>query len=174
MTTSWIPLINIFYSPFLWTFIYLAIFHSVSISTSLFCLWAFMLLHAFIKLHVWLILICVWCLTCWLWPTNFTSVNVLGITSVSYLQGWFILICVWCVICWPLSKNYSHTPIHCMNPFSSKLGIDSSVRSYYLKHYLCWFIHDMIIPNACVSWYDVLNGFGILFLWSCWIQYIVS
>ena len=49
--------------------------------------WAFMLLHAFIKTHVWLILIRFQCLTWWVWLTNITLVDVLGITSISYLQG---------------------------------------------------------------------------------------
>ena len=36
MATSWHHLITIFYIPFLWTFIYLTIFHSVPISTGSF------------------------------------------------------------------------------------------------------------------------------------------
>ena len=32
-------------------------------------------------------LICVWFLACWARSTNFTLVNVLAITSISYLKG---------------------------------------------------------------------------------------
>ena len=43
-------------------------------------------------------------------------------------------------------------------------GISASIHSVYLKHYLCRFIHNMIIPIACVSVADVLNDFVISFL----------
>ena len=44
-------------------------------------------LHVFIKLHAQRLLISVWCITCWARLTNVTLVNVLDITSVSYLKG---------------------------------------------------------------------------------------
>ena len=51
-----------------------------------------------------------------------------------------------------------------MHPFGQKGVIDASVSSYYTKHYAIWFIHNMIIPNVCVSGYDVLIDFGVSFL----------
>ena len=51
-----------------------------------------------------------------------------------------------------------------MYPSSKKQDIDASVYSNYLKNHLCQFIHDMIIPNECVSVAEVFNDFGISFL----------
>ena len=71
---------------------------------------------------------------------------------------------VLCVTNWPLSTNVSHTPISCMHPFSHKWDISAYFCSYQIKHYLCWFIHNMIILNVCVIGDEVLNDFGISFL----------
>ena len=64
MTSSWILLITIFYSPFLRAFIYLTVFHAFSIFNGFILLVIVMLVHAFIKWHVWIILIRVLCLAC--------------------------------------------------------------------------------------------------------------
>ena len=154
MTTSWIPLINICYSPFLRVFIHLKIFHSVSIFDGFIPFVVVILLHEFINLHVWLLLI------------HFLLSKLLGRDPqmLHWLKGWFYLICVWCVTVWPLSTNFSLTPISHMHPFGQKQDIAASVHSYYLKHYLWWFIRDIIIPNACFSGSDVLNNFRISFL----------
>ena len=76
MTTSWIPLINIFIVPFfghLFIWIYLNMY---KILTGSFFWQALIPLNKFIKLHVWLLLIPVWCLICWARPENVTLVNV--------------------------------------------------------------------------------------------------
>ena len=66
---------------------------------------------------------------------------------------------------WPLSTNVSHTPIHYMYMFGQKRDIAVSVCSYYPKN-----IHvgafTIIIPNTCVSGADILNEFGISFLFQ--------
>ena len=53
INTPWIPLIIICYSIFFQTFIYLEIFHSVSIFKGFIMLVRIMLIHAFLNLHAW-------------------------------------------------------------------------------------------------------------------------
>ena len=69
------------------------------------------------------------------------------------------MIHVWCVISWTLSTNVLHTPVRCMHPFSKKRKILPP-----FVPYSCCFIHDIIIPNVCISGDDVLSDFGISFL----------
>ena len=57
ITASWSPLLNICYSSFLWTFIHVTRFQSVSIFNGFISLVIIILLHAFLNLHLWLILI---------------------------------------------------------------------------------------------------------------------
>ena len=57
MTTSWLPLINLFYVPFLRAFVHLVIFHSVYIFNGFILLVSVILLHVFINFYVCLILI---------------------------------------------------------------------------------------------------------------------
>ena len=57
--------------------------------------------------------------------------------------------------------SVSHVPIRCMYLFGQKRSIAASVSYYYPKHYCFWFIHDMVIPNACISADDGFNDFGI-------------
>ena len=42
------------------------------------------------------------------------------------------------------------------------------------KLYLCRFIHDMIIPIACISGAEILNGFVTPFFLSCGSMIYVS
>ena len=104
--TSWISLIALCYSLFLWMFITLTKSHSFSFSAGLFFWWAFFYYMRFLTY-----------MACWLWPANCTLVNVSYITSVSLLQVYLCLIRVWCVTGWLLYTNISHTPIRFMHPF---------------------------------------------------------
>ena len=130
MIKSWSTFITLCYSPFLWKFIELKIFHLVSIFNGFIHWWASMLLHTFDNLYV-----------CWTFnlylvsnlldvrPTNVILVNILAITRVSYLQVYFYLIHVWCVTVWMLSTNILHTSICCMYLFGPKLVPAASVHS---------------------------------------------
>ena len=57
------------------------------LAAHLVCWLELMILHTFINFHVYLTFIRVWFITSWYRPTNVTFVDVLSITSVSYLQG---------------------------------------------------------------------------------------
>ena len=142
MTMSWSLLRTLFIVPsfgrlFSWLYFTLSQF-----STCLFHWRVLILLHPFIKIYVWLLLIRVCYLSYWASPTNVTSVNVLAITSIYYLQGKFILIYVWCVTNRPFSTNVSPTSIRCTNPLGQKQNISAPISYYYLKHYPWWIVHD--------------------------------
>ena len=115
----------------------------------------FMILHAFVNLSMLLILIRVWCLNYWVWPTNVTLVNISDIIFNP------------CFMCDRVADIYKCSA--CANVLHacvwSKWVAYVCICSFWLaKNYLCWFIHDMIIPNAWIRKADFLHRFGNSFL----------
>ena len=170
------PFISNFIVPFFRHLFSWRYFTPSQISAGLFFWSAYMILHKFITIYGCLTLN--YCLLSNLLGAPYKPVGralqMLRWLTSRLLQAFltckdiFYLINVWCVTGWFLSTNVSQTSICCMYPFGQKRDIAASVRYNELKHYLCRFIHDMIIPNAYISVDGFLNDFIISFLCQFW------
>ena len=65
---------------------------------------------------------------------------------------------------WPLSTIFLHTTIRCTHPFFlNNILLHPFVLTEENIIYV-GFIHNVVIPNVCVSKADVFNDFGTSFI----------